>query len=130
VTSPEATIFGYLGSISEVEAVFASRIYPVRLPPGVDYPAMTYQLITSPRDRTQTGVSLIMARFRMLIWGKVHDDTTDGAAVLRKYLESRDLGGPIRKSTVEEERDWEPEVQSGLFRRLLEAQLWYDPSSV
>lgn len=130
MTAPEATLFSYLSGLPEVDEFLSQRVYPLRLPPGGEFPAMTYQLTASPRERTQTGVSLIRGSFRCFFWGKVYDDTVEGARRVNKYLEGGDPGGPIHRSLVEDERDWEPEVQSGLFRRLLAVVLWYDPSRV
>jgi hypothetical protein len=127
----EQAIFDYLGQLQTILAFYDGRIYPLRIPPAPEFPLMTYQLASSPREgRSQTGPGLIRARYRLSAWGKTYDDTIEGCAVVTAVLEGGDPGGPIKRSTVEDERDWEPEVQSGLFRRMLEVQLWFDPAAV
>lgn len=47
----------YLTGDTGIEALVADRVYPVRLPQKVTLPAITYQLISDPRDPHLRGVT-------------------------------------------------------------------------
>lgn len=69
-------------------ALVSSRIYPLRLPHGVDLPALTYRLVSAPRDQTQDGPSgLTMARVQVSAWATDYDQAKAIATAVRQGVQ-------------------------------------------
>ena len=66
----EEDLYTYLTSDPTISGYVSTRIYPVKMPQNVTYPAITYQLIGSTRTLTQDGaVSLVEGRYQIDSWG-------------------------------------------------------------
>jgi len=72
-----------LRAMLEQHAGVSGRIYPVKLPQNPTYPALTYQVITGPRDYTQDGPDGA-TRFRVQI--DIRDTTYTGCRTVRDAL--------------------------------------------
>lgn len=60
------------------------RVYPKKLPQGVQYPALTYELVSDPRDHDHGGPSgLVDARYQVTPWSDY-------------YLEMKEVGADVR----------------------------------
>ena len=66
---------GLYSFISGLGLACASRIYPLRLPLEVVLPAMTYQMISDPKNYTQSGQDkLCEPRYQFNSWGANYAD--------------------------------------------------------
>lgn len=65
----EVGLFTYLGALPGLAALVGKRIYPMRLPDAVVYPAVGYRKISGPRHDSHSGSSgLAEARFQFDVW--------------------------------------------------------------
>lgn len=46
----------------------AANVYPISVPPGAKFPAVTYQRITTARARSHDGTSLVGPLFQVTCW--------------------------------------------------------------
>jgi hypothetical protein len=119
MTLREATIIQGLLVNTEVAALVGDRIYPGALPGNPTLPAVTYQLVSSPRGMTQSGASWTRPRYRWNCFALTYDEAvTVSIAVAR-------AAGPTFNGWVDDESDHR-ETNTGLFRRRLETLAYFD----
>lgn len=75
-------LYTFLSAQASITALVSTRIYPVKLPQGVTFPCLSYQLISEPRDYTLDKVSVPNATVQFDCWGKT-------------YLEANQLGDAL-----------------------------------
>lgn len=78
----EAGLFNLLSTASAIVAVCGTRIYPVVLPTGPKYPAMSYKTIVAPQHPTMNGTGMQHWRIQFDCVG----ETAMGAAAVRAAL--------------------------------------------
>ncbi len=60
-----------LAATAGVTALVGNRIHPLRLPPGGALPAITYQMVSDPRQYTHDGAAgLAQPRIQITCWGE------------------------------------------------------------
>lgn len=101
----------------DVAALIGDRLWPVRLPTEPVMPCVTYLLISSPRETTQTSPGPARPRYRWDCWAKTYDEAVAVAIAVMKSL------GQGR--WVADEAD-HAEQLTGLFRRRVETMGWID----
>jgi hypothetical protein len=104
---------------TDVAALVGDRIYPGVLPAHPILPAVTYQLISSPRDQTQSGPAFVRPRFRWNCFALTYDESVEVAIAVARA--SRAF-----HAWVDAEAD-QHELDTGLFRRRLETLAWSSP---
>jgi len=130
--SVEAGLYTHLADISGSTA--AARVYPVWVPQGADYPAITWQRMGSPREHTHDGASrLLIARFRVVSWAETYNAAMNLANIVR--LASDGLSGTMGGESIEEclladEADVPAEASADLderrvFGRAVEFDIYY-----
>lgn len=107
---------------AEVEALVGDRIYPEVLPGNPSLPAVTYQLISSPRNMTQQGASAVRPRYRWNCFALTYDEAVAVATTIAKA--SNSFAGWVDNESDNHESD------TGLFRRRIETLAWADPPEV
>ena len=70
----EEDLYTYLTSDPTVSGYVSTRIYPVKMPQNVTYPAITYQLIGSTRTLTQDDTSLEFMLNALRLTSGFHSD--------------------------------------------------------
>ena len=84
----EAALVTYLKSIGEITDLIGtgdgSRIYPLALPQKPDYPAVTYQVISSPRHHD---IDVAYPRIQYTTFARTYGQTKELAGLLRLYLQ-------------------------------------------
>lgn len=116
--SYEAEMFTTLLATPDVVAIVGNRIYPGVLPSVPTLPALTYQLISAPRNMTQEGPSGMRPRYRWNCFAYTYDETTALAKAVALALK------PFRV-WIDQEDDHHEQL-TGLFRRRLETLSWTD----
>ncbi|HSH45233.1 MAG TPA: DUF3168 domain-containing protein [Longimicrobiales bacterium] len=78
---------GLASFLEELETSAGARVYPLTLPQAVKYPALTYQLVSDPRDDTHDGPDgTVNARYQVTAWSDVYDDMKALAQEVRDGL--------------------------------------------
>ena len=117
----EADLYAQLAGVTAL----GDRVYPLKLPQNVEYPAATVQLISAPRYRTMkaTAPVEIEGTFQVDIYGR----EGAGFAVFRALCTAvsqaieRPLGMPIFPDT--ERDDFEEDTE--LYRKSFDVRAWY-----
>lgn len=82
----EAGLFQLLSTATAITAICQTRIYPVVLPTGPKYPAMTYQVIVAPQSQTMNTAGMQHWRLQFDCWGDTYGDAVSLRAALIKTL--------------------------------------------
>lgn len=84
----EAALVIYLKSIGEITDIIgegdASRIYPLKLPQKPNYPAVTYQVISSPRHHD---MDVAYPRIQYTAFARTYSQAKELAGLLRLHLQ-------------------------------------------
>jgi hypothetical protein len=123
-----AAVVSILEGSPAVTALAGQRIYPVRLPRGVTLPAITYLIVSAPRDETQQGPSgLVYTRLQVSCWGEDYDAAKAVSEAVRRTLDGyRGTVADLRIDGVEllsERDDIEPEP--GTYQSVLDLRVKY-----
>lgn len=120
----EAALYSGLVGHAGLAALVGTRVYPMRLPANVTFPAITYERVSTPREHTINNTPVAAEpRFQFDIWAE-----NDYAAVLAvaEQLNAAIRALPssgsvtVHERTADEESDrFEPEAE--LSRRTIEA---------
>lgn len=75
------------------ECASAQGVYPIRLPAGADFPAVTYQQITGPKDYTHNGeAGPHRTTWQVTVWGDTYAEAKELAdeavAALSAWVET------------------------------------------
>lgn len=118
-----------------ITGLVGARVFPIRLPQQVTFPAVTFQRVSTPRSvqdgsYTQNGYTGFgWSRFQFTIWSDDYGQIAQLAAALRAFIHSFVTspfpGQPMNKllnemDTVEPERD--------LYMRIIDARIWFQES--
>ena len=84
----EAALASYLKSIGEITDLIgigdSARIYPLKLPQKPNYPAVTYQVISSPRHHD---VDIAYPRIQYTTFAGTYSQAKELAGILRLHLQ-------------------------------------------
>ena len=124
----EAAIFTRLSGYAGLTALTSTRIYPVILPQGPTYPAVTYQRIDGPREHAlASDMGLAHPRIQVDSWGKTYASAKSVATQVRGALQRwADTGADpvVLDSLLESDEDgYEPET--GVFRVRQDWIIWH-----
>ncbi len=93
----EEELRGRLVGFPGLGALVGERVHPLRLPPGVVLPALTYQRVSGPRYSALAGPSFLPhPRFQFTAWAQ-------------GYLQARDVRQQVRRALEE----WVPSTGGG-----------------
>ena len=83
----EAALASYLKPVSEITGIIGegdgARIFPLALPQKPDYPAVTYQVISSPRHHD---VDIAYPRIQYTAFARTYSQAKELADILRLHL--------------------------------------------
>lgn len=115
----------WLKSQAAVTALVSTRITPMPLPQGSTLPAITYWLISTPREYVQTGrAGLARARVQIDVWASTYlEAQTVAEAVVTAFDGWHDTLGNV--AFVEGPRDGY-ETDTKLYRKLLDVTIHYE----
>ena len=121
-------IFEHLSSKPAIKSLVQARIFPVLVPQNVQFPCITYQLISDPRLQTLEGVSVPNPYVQIDCWAKTYNDAHALAAAVETALECyRGLMGglvQVHSCLLRSKADiFEPEVND--FRVSLDFSIWH-----
>jgi len=84
----EAALVAYLKSVVEINSIIGSgssaRIYPLKLPQNPDYPAVTYQVISSPRHHD---IDVSYPRIQYTTFARTYGEAKELSEYLRLHLQ-------------------------------------------
>jgi hypothetical protein len=85
----EATLFAKLSATSGLTALVGTRIYPLIMPQGATYPAVTYQRIsTEPRESCMVAdCGIARARIQVTAWAEAFSAAKAIADQVRQALQ-------------------------------------------
>jgi hypothetical protein len=127
-----ARMQGFAGLTVLVGTAPNDRIYPVRLPQGVTFPAISYQRISGQRTHAISGVSaLARPRFQISCWGSDYGSVKAVAEQVRKCFEgfSGTMGAGISaQSMVDDDHDeYDPETQ--IYHVPVDIFVWFEENN-
>lgn len=118
----------YLLAHTGLSALIGNRIFPMRLPEGVDLPAITYERVSGPRMRSHSGPSgTANPRYQFRCWGDPYSSAKDVADQLRIALDgfSGDMGTvAVQAAFVEDDVD-DYNIATKQYNVRLDAILWH-----
>ncbi len=129
-TDIEQALFDKISTTPAISALVADRIYPRELPQEVDYPALTYFRVDTPRyDALDGPAGLAKPRFQIGIFSDSFEDLPTISKQLRTALNG--FGGAvddftIQAVTLEDERDEAYEPETKTFQRILDFIVWHN----
>ncbi len=132
--TPEEALVAHLGSHDGFTALVANRLYPLVLPQGPTYPAVTYARISRKGRRTLGGtVALVNSRFQFSCWAKSYREAKAVAAELESALQSYSgqMGGAggvrVLDGEIDNEQDqYEPESAPGIYHVPVDVLLMHE----
>ena len=80
----EEALHEYLSGRTEITDLVGNRIYPIVLPQGPAYPALTYIKISGP---VLHDVDIAYPRFQLSSWGEEYSDVKQLAAAVKEVLQ-------------------------------------------
>ena len=120
----EADIYN---ALSTGVPALGSRIYPLKLPQNVAYPAVVYQRLSAPRlSAFGRDVTAVQATIQVDVYGeegKGYEEFADVADEVRVVLQ-RHSGGTILDTYIDADRE-DFEENTKLFRKSLDVRSWY-----
>ena len=84
----QEAIYTRLQAVAGLTALVGTRVYPRLMPQNPTYPAITYLLIASPRERAMgSDPGIVHSRWQFDVWDNDRDVVRDVTEQLRKALE-------------------------------------------
>ena len=119
-------MFKVLSEFSGLAALVGTRIFPMILPQNSDYPAVTYNTISAPRDYTHDGASgLVAARYQITAWAASY---TTAKLVIEQVrlsvsgLAAQDGDASVQVFHVMDETDLEYHEETRIFGIALDVE--------
>jgi hypothetical protein len=123
----EADLRTYLLAQPAVTALIGARLFPLRLPQGAAFPALTYQRVAGGEDVTHQGRSgLGRARMQLDCWAATYGQAIALADAVKDALVGyRGAMGatPFAAGRLANEIDLD-EPDLNVYRRMVEVPLW------
>lgn len=112
----------------ELSAIVSGRVYPLALPDNSAYPAITFQLVDSPKVRSQSGSSgLSRPRYQFDCWAKTYAQIEQMNLALNNLLEGYrgSLGQDHSSGGSFNELESDAfESETGLYHRIVDFRIW------
>jgi len=123
----EEGLFYYLDNYPGLSAEVDDRIYPAVLPPTPEYPAVTYNRISTPRLAQLENLFLPHARFQFDCWAEEFSRAKDVAEQVRLALDL--YSGPMGAYTahiciIDDEIDTY-EAETEIWHSIVDVIIWY-----
>jgi hypothetical protein len=84
----EADLFSRLTGFAGVAALVGQKVYPVTLPQGIHYPAISYFRVSSTRPSAMgRDIGIVRARFQVDVWAFDFDSSKAVAEQVRLALQ-------------------------------------------
>lgn len=116
MTDIEASLVTKLSSIAAV--------YPLSLPEKPAFPAIVYQRISTPVvNRTHTGDKTMRSRYQLSVYSKSYATCRTKADAIDTVLDMK--AGVVGALTTNENRFDIQEIETGIYRVVLEYFIWY-----
>jgi hypothetical protein len=129
MSSIEESIFYKLANDTNVKAIVASRVYPIRLPQNVTLPCITYQRISTPRlhnhDKARATAD---PRLQLTTWDDNPKDVKTLSDAVRTCLDG--YKGTVQSVVIQgtlsddENSDYDPESQ--IYWTNLDFIIWHE----
>jgi hypothetical protein len=122
----EETLFTRLSTFPGIIALVGTRIYPIFMPQGVIYPAITYQRIsTEPRESCMVSdVGIVKPRFQITAWGETFATAKAIVDQVRQALQRWNTTG-VQDTYIMGEYDLYDEI-SYKYGAAIDAQVVYE----
>ena len=138
----EDALYTYLSNHEELSKLVGTRIYPDHLPESPNYPAIVFNMISSPQNHTMgKDPGIACPRYEFTCWGKTKPNAKNVAsqliAALKDYSgtmgtkkgESEEIaveGIAVQRIFLDDEFDDEMDPIKGTYSRVLEFIIWYE----
>lgn len=122
----EATLFTRLSGFAGLNALVASRIYPLVAPEGATYPLLVYQRIsTQPRESCMVAdVGIVRSRVQFTAWAETFKAARAVLDQVRQALQRYSASGVQDIYIVGENDLYDPEVLK--YGAALDAEVVYE----
>lgn len=128
----EQALFNYLSTYAGLVSLLGTRVYPLRLPQGPTYPAITYFKVSNTRVRTMGAPNLGgRPRVQVSCWGETYASAKAVANQVRAALDGYGpatmggVGGLVVKAVqLENEQDLEHN-KPDLVEIALDFTIWH-----
>ena len=122
----EATLYTRLSTFAGLAALVGTRIYPLILPEGVAYPAVTYQRVATPPRESCMGVDvgLVRPRIQITVWGDTFAAVKAAAEQVRQALQRWSTTG-VQDTFLIGENDLYDE-EAAKYGAALDAEIVYE----
>lgn len=131
----EKGLFAYLSNESDITDIVSTRIYPMIVPQGTAYPAITYDLTANTPEMTNDGESgLTEANFVLKCWAATYAEAKNLAETLRLNLNGFGKGTmgavTVNRASKTDDSDMTPELEGNLsivkaYGVAFDLQIWY-----
>lgn len=132
----EEGIFEYLTTDPNVASIVEDRIYPVRLPAGAEYPAVSWQKVSADRyythDTYESADPWVQARIQVNAWAKTEREAMllGDAVLLALSGFEGNLGGQLVGSSFAVNEQDVYESQTTVHRRILDFIISYEDDAL
>jgi len=126
MTDLGTTLFTYLSDNPTFSGAIGDRLFPLRLPQEPVLPAITYTRLSAPPEATQTSYALRRIRVVFGCWDKTYDGAVALGALVISLLAHQSIEAGGGKCLLLGDRDALPDPITGLFRRLVEFQIFHE----
>jgi len=128
----EEALKSILEDASAVTDLVGTRIYPVMLPQGVTFPAITFLRVSTPRTESHDGPSgLASPRYQINCWSETHTEASDLAVAVRKTVHGyRGTSEGVRIDGILAvgERD-DIDLERGVQRVITDWKIWHNEAT-
>ena len=128
----ETGLYSYLKGQAAVNAVTGNRIYPIRLPQNVTFPAIAYTRISGQRVHVMGAISGVASpRIQIICWAETYGAAKDLAEIVRLVLDnySGAMGGTtVIASLIDDDADMEdaaPNTGRKLYGVRTDYEIWH-----
>lgn len=125
------SLYNYLSNTAGITALVSTRIYPVVLPQNATYPAITYQVISTPIIHTVEGCSAPNTNMQIDCWStntylEAHQVADAVETALDNYSGTWNSADVVSACLLTGRQDlYEDNVSD--YRVMLEFSIWHKP---
>lgn len=123
----EEALYTHLTTHAGLTALVGDRVYPLALPGGVTLPAVTYQRISGPRERSHDGRRLAHPRYQVTVWAETYLAARAVAEQVRLALDGfvGQLGGTVQATALLEDDRELRDPQTTWVQVPIDFTIWY-----
>lgn len=126
MTELGALLYEHFADDPFLVSAVSDRIWPGRLPQEPVLPAITYSRLAAPSEATQSSYELRRVRMAFSCWAKTYDEATTVGGLLVSSLAHKPIEEGGGNCLLLGDLDVGPEPETGLFRRLVEFQIYHE----